>query len=67
MTAAMSAAADTSDTARAASCDGKEPFTSWAIARTAAGRRKGRTVYRCRFCRLFHVAGPDAAARREGD
>lgn len=53
----MSAAADTSDTARAASCDGKEPFTSWAIARMATGRRKGRTVYRCRFCRRFHVGG----------
>lgn len=46
----------------AASCEGKERFTSVALARAVA-RRKGRMVidgttavfYRCRFCGGWHV------------
>lgn len=53
----MSATADKSEMARVASCEGKEAFDYWQVARKAAGRRKGRTVYRCRFCRRFHVGG----------
>lgn len=43
---------------RAAMCDGKDPLT-WAqaigILRRHAEREKRRSMYRCRFCRAWHV------------
>lgn len=39
----------------ASSCSGKKSFDSWKLAAEACGRRPRREVYRCRFCRMFHV------------
>lgn len=36
-------------------CTNKKPFAEFKIASTAAGRRKKRQVYRCRYCRSWHV------------
>jgi hypothetical protein len=38
-------------------CDGKVPFLDKPAADQAASRYRGRTTYRCRFCRHWHVGG----------
>ena len=38
-------------------CLGKKSFDSVALAKQAAKRRKGRDVYRCNVCGMFHVGG----------
>lgn len=40
---------------RASQCDGKKPFEAFSLADKAASRRKKRQVYKCRFCRSWHV------------
>lgn len=40
---------------RASQCEGKKPFLCRPLAMKAAGRRKGRQAYRCRYCRFWHV------------
>lgn len=41
-----------------AGCEGKEAFDSWSIAKAIIRRRKrsNRLVYKCKFCRKFHIA-----------
>lgn len=60
--------------ARIASCDGKDRFTSYRIAKRIADRQAKRhngpcEPYRCRFCNTFHVGTPAESvknrARRE--
>ena len=41
--------------AKAAACDGTHGFSSVQLAHRAADRKKGRGVYKCQFCRLWHV------------
>lgn len=36
-------------------CLGKKAFDSWKQAEEACKRRPGREVYRCQFCRSYHV------------
>jgi hypothetical protein len=43
----------------AVGCDGKVAFVALKHALKAACRRKGRKVYRCRFCRHWHVTSPE--------
>lgn len=38
-------------------CEGKQPFDARSLADTAAKRSPGRSVYRCKFCRKWHVSG----------
>lgn len=38
-------------------CEGKRSFDSRSLAQSAANRRPGRSAYRCKFCRQWHVGG----------
>lgn len=40
---------------KASQCDGKRSFSEFKVAEVAAKRRKKRQVYRCRYCRMWHV------------
>lgn len=40
---------------KASQCDGKRAFSEFSLAQLAAGRRKKHQVYRCRYCRKWHV------------
>lgn len=46
----------------AVGCAGKQRFESLQVARQAAGRKKGRLVYRCEVCHGYHVG--DTGSRR---
>jgi hypothetical protein len=37
-------------------CDGKVGFNRLKLALLAAGRKRGRRIYRCKHCRKWHVA-----------
>lgn len=41
----------------ASACEGKRSFDSHSLAQSAAKRRSGRSAYRCKFCRKWHVGG----------
>lgn len=51
---------------RLASCEGKEAFDTFTMASTAAKRRDGRTAYRCKICRKFHVGNGKAKHKPSG-
>ena len=51
------------DVARLAACEGKERFDSPNLARRAAGRRKGRSFYRCKACGGWHVGRDNNPAK----
>lgn len=38
-------------------CEGKQAFEARSTADTAARRSPGRSVYRCKFCKKWHVSG----------
>lgn len=40
---------------RASACEGKKSFDSFERASKAAGRRRNRNAYHCRFCGKSHV------------
>lgn len=40
-----------------AGCEGKQSFDVRSLADTAARRSPGRTAYKCKFCRKWHVGG----------
>ncbi|MGH6738663.1 MAG: hypothetical protein ACREDY_06470 [Bradyrhizobium sp.] len=49
---------------RATECAGKVAFMGRGFAENAARRRRARSVYLCRFCQLWHVAGRKPPAPR---
>jgi hypothetical protein len=47
------------------SCHGKAAFADRALAQRAAARIRGRIVYRCEWCRQWHVGTADRRIRRD--
>lgn len=49
---------------RESSCDGKVAFLTKGTARAASNRRPGRVVYKCNYCRAWHVGTPDPGPKK---